>query len=158
MLLSSRLVRACGRLEQSRPSFARIVSESQRSLNANQWIAVALVGGGELSVAVAADPDVKSAKEMVVANGSRFPEHRDAWEWVMLKDSHPEETERIKAAIAAAAHQAVDRRISRALAPANLNTAMSAYWYHRMMGEPAAASEIMSHCRELGVPLPSLLD
>ena len=153
-LLAALLLRASRNLIEQNSAYADMAANAGRSLSPRHLIAVALVHPGKQQDAVRRNADVRRAMSLIIESGDRFPHDRTPWEWAMLRDTHPEEADKVAGAIEGDEVWRLENEIESLLSPLSAATAFDGYWYKLITGRESEGIEILRRCAAQGVPMP----
>ncbi|HZL91120.1 MAG TPA: hypothetical protein VFB96_22325 [Pirellulaceae bacterium] len=133
-------------------AYARFAAATKHVLHPSLTVQLSLEHDA-LRPIVLAHPDVRRAAEVFAAEHQRFSKTPSTWDWLMLRHTHPEVAESLKAAALADEVDRVSQEIDIRLYPFSINAVWRQYAYLRCAGRDEDARNLWKKLREEGIPL-----
>ncbi|MBY0229307.1 MAG: hypothetical protein K2W96_08525, partial [Gemmataceae bacterium] len=152
-LAAALVFRGHARLRGSVPEYAALCKKLDRPLGTTlvNWV---LLHGGPLAAKVAADEDIKKARQIRAEQSRLMPGQRGPKTWAFLKGSHPKEATLIAARVKKDGVEAEQAALQLLLSPHSPTAAMDRYFALELLGKKLEATALLLEKKRAGVPLP----
>jgi len=153
-LMADLLLRAHCTLVEKEPAYAALAKKGGRTLGPSFLIAFALSTEGPAQKACLQNDDVQRVAGLLRELLAKNPSQRTAWDWAMLRTSHPEDAARIAKDLPTDEAYRLNLQISEktsALSPVNV---MNRCFILLMEGDEPGARAVLEQAIRDGIPLP----
>ncbi len=106
--------------------------------------------------ALAGDPDLLAALDLMRELRASFPEQSKLWEWALLHALQPDQATAVADSIRAHTAGQLQRQIDAWRAPNSVSTRLEEYWWLLLQGQADEAAAAYEAGRAAGVALPAL--
>jgi hypothetical protein len=152
-LMVARLFRATKTLCHDDPAFDAFYKKYARSTGITALMAVAASEPSSFQQKVLHDPDMVATLDLVRDDGRRFPTSRSPDEWALLKGADAAEAQEVAESIRLVPRKLVEQSIVALLQPADVNSALEAYWLLQINGQSDDARAALRRVADRGVPV-----
>jgi hypothetical protein len=106
-----------------------------------------------LRSAILEHPDVRRTAELYIEERQKFPQTPSTWDWFLLRHTHAERAESLRAAALADECQRLSSEIQVLLYPFSVNAVCQQYARLRCASEDSKARQLWAALRETGIPV-----
>jgi tetratricopeptide (TPR) repeat protein len=152
-LVGALCLRAGRTLAAQQPAYAEMAAKAERSVGHGYLLATILSREGELRDAAIANPDIQRVTTLSLESLAKFPNGCGPFDWVVLRANKPEQAEKLADIFGGNEVAQLALKINQRLAPASGAHALRLYFASQMMGDDAAAEEVLRRAGEDGVPI-----
>jgi hypothetical protein len=152
-LIKAHLYQASQRLAASDQRYAAAIERTRRSLGGQYSITVAMETDPQWRQTLLADKNVKRAAELVLESQQKFPNSADAWDWSLLRYTHPDAAEQLAEQLKTDRYLAVSQEISDHISLLSASDAYEIAWLKRLQGKDGEAEAVLKSAKDAGVPM-----